>query len=45
MAKNYFTGPNVHPAVCNRSREVEYMRCVTAKILPFLVPLRFQNSR
>ena len=41
----FITGPSIHPAVYNRSREVEYVRCISAKILPFLVPMRFQTSR
>ena len=40
-----YMGPNIHPAACNRAREVEYVRNAASKLLPLLIPVRFQSSR
>ena len=40
-----YLGPNLHPAACNRAREVEYVRTAASKLLPYLIQQRFHNSR
>lgn len=45
MAFIDFMGSEIHPAVLNRGKEVEYVRNISNKVLPFLVPTRILNSR
>ncbi len=40
-----YMGPNLHPAVLSREKEVDYTSTLTSKLVPLLIPRRYKSSK